>query len=156
MTERYKQEASRLGKAIDIAIEATEKYPPKDFEQKHIDHWIKVHQEWKRELFECEPKYQNLATLKYSVNNVLTYFQEAYGEGVEFFWQQIAKQGLGYKRENKLAKILKRNRIKDDIEYDFIIDVIVPYQQENIITSEEANILSDLLLKFEEKAINLK
>ena len=111
-----------------------------------------VHREWKKGLFECDPKYQNLASLKYRVNDVLTYFQEASGAGVEYFWQQIAEQQLGYKRENKLAKILKRNRIKDDIEYDFIIDVIMPYQQEHIITSEEVSILNDLLLKFKEKA----
>jgi len=152
MTQHYIQEAQRLGKAIDIAIDSFLKYTPKDFEQKHTDHMVKVYQSLKEGLFNGDARWQNLTSLKYLVNDVFIYFQESSGAGVDYFWRQIADQKLGYKRENKVAKILKRNRIKDDIEYEFITDVMVPYEQENIITAEEAKILNELLVKFESKA----
>ena len=50
-----------------------------------------------------------------------------------------------------MVKILKRKKINNDIEYDFVTDVIVPYKQEGLITEEEMTLLGTYLDKFEEK-----
>ena len=47
-----------------------------------------------------------------------------------------------------MAKILKRKKINNDIEYDFVTDVIVPYQQEGMITEEEVILLKYLFGEF--------
>jgi hypothetical protein len=58
---------------------------------------------------------------------------------------------LPYKRENRMAKILKRKKIINDIEYDFVTDVIVPYQQEGMITEEEVISLNTYLGDYENR-----
>lgn len=70
------------------------------------------------------------------------------------FWGKIKEAKLPYKRENRLAKILKRKKIKDDMEYDFIIDVLVPYQQEGLINEDEVFLLNNLIGDFENKTKN--
>jgi len=88
--------------------------------------------------------------LSFVIVEVLTYFQESSGEAVNYFWQQIENTGLDFKRENKLNKIMKRKKIKTLIEYDFIIDVLVPYQQVGLINDEEVKALNKMLLEFED------
>jgi len=68
---------------------------------------------------------------------------------VDYFWQEIKLAGLDFKRENKLGKILKRKKINNRIEYDFIIDVFVPYQQEGLISGDEVELLNKLLADYE-------
>jgi hypothetical protein len=51
-----------------------------------------------------------------------------------------------------MQKILKRKKIINDIEYDFVTDVIVPYQHEGMITEEEVILLNTYLGDFEKKA----
>jgi len=78
-------------------------------------------------------------------------FQEGSGNHVEAFWKEIKNAGLPFKRENKLVKILKRGKIKNALEYDFIIDVLVPYQQEGLLTQEEVVLLNQMIGEFENK-----
>ena len=59
-------------------------------------------------------------------------FQEGSGEGVEYFWRKIKEKNLPFNRNNKLTKIFKRKRIINDLEYDFITDVMMPYYQEGL------------------------
>ncbi|RWY53745.1 hypothetical protein [Mucilaginibacter gilvus] len=51
-----------------------------------------------------------------------------------------------------MAKILKSKKITSQIQYDFLIDVIVPYQQEGLINDEDVLLLNALLVKFESRA----
>jgi len=147
----YDQQANQLGKAIDIAVDAFKKFPPPGFNETNLDNFIKTYLSWKDRLSSPEPQYKNLKSLQYEIQNVLTYFQESSGATVEYFWQQIEHFKLGYKRENKIEKILKRKKIKNDIEYNFVVDVLVPYQQENIITSDDVVLINNLLSDYERK-----
>jgi len=56
---------------------------------------------------------------------------------------------IDYPRENKLAKVLKRGKINNKTEYDFVVDVIVPYLQELLINQEQAALLSKMIGDFE-------
>jgi hypothetical protein len=146
---KYEQAVEHLSKAIDIAIDVIKEIPPKDWKDEDILHFSNVYLEYKNEAQNPEPKFANLTSLKYSINDILTYFQECSGKAVDEFWIRIKEQGLPYKRENKLAKILKRKKIKNDIEFDFVIDVLVPYQQEKLIDENEVILLNQLIAEFE-------
>lgn len=53
-----------------------------------------------------------------------------------------------------MDKILKRGKIKGDIERDFVTDVMVPYRQEGMITEEEFARLQGMVEKFEGRSKN--
>ena len=150
-SKNYETESLRLSMAIDIAIIAFETFPPKLFTEENIKHVLSVHKEWKNDCLNPEPKYRTLASLKHIFVNVFTSFQEGSGETVEYFWKEIKAQNLGYVRENKLEKILKRGKIKNMQEYDFIVDVIVPYKQEGMISDDQVLELNNMIAAFEAK-----
>lgn len=156
--DKYAEPANNLAKAADIAIAVIQKFPPKGWneyyvttDKNQITHFIELYQEWKENILNPEPKFKNLKSLKYEYDNIFTEFQEGNGDYVEEFWKEIKAQNLPYKRENKLAKILKRKKINNIHEYDFIIDVIVPYQQEGLINEEEVVLLNKWLGEFENR-----
>ena len=152
----YEIEAQKLAKAIDIAIEAFNKYIPENFEQKHLDHIINCYLEWKKEILNPEPKYRNLTSLKYKINDVFTLFQEDKGETVEYFWKRINESELDYKRVNKFGKIIKRGKIKGRIEYEYIIDMIVVAKQTKMINENEYKMLNEMLNEMINKYENIK
>ncbi len=149
--DKYLLEATKIGVAIDIAIKSLEKYPNKEWDKETLTHIIKTYSEWKNDALNPETKYRNLTSLKYVKDNVLTLFQESSGDAVEYFWTQIKKENLDFIRENKMEKILKRGKIKNEIELNFIIDVMIPYQQEGMVTQEEMININEMIKKFSEK-----
>lgn len=156
--DKYAEAALNLAKAADIAIAVIQKFPPKGWNEHYvtenkneIDHFIDVYKEWKENALNPKPQFRNLKSLKYEYDNIFTEFQEGSGTFIEEFWKEIKAQNLPYKRENKLAKILKRKKINNIHEYDFVIDVIVPYQQEGLINEEEVVLLNKWLGEFENR-----
>jgi len=145
----YEEQVKQLIAAIDIAIKAFQLYPPKIWDDAAIQHVVNVYVSFKNDAQNPLPKFKNKQSLNYTINDVFTYFQEASGGTVDYFWQEIKLAGLDFKRENKLGKILKRKKIKNRIEYDFIIDVLVPYQQEGLISGDEVELLNKLLADYE-------
>lgn len=153
MAERkpYEAEALRLARAIDLAIDSFKIHPPKKFDKNGVDHIINVYMEWKTAVLKPSPHYRKLASLKYRVADVFTFFQESSGETVEYFWEQINKEHLGYLREDKLRKIIDRGKIKGPLEYDLAVDLIVVAEQEGRITIEESVRLSNMIEEFENR-----
>jgi len=145
----YDTEAARLAKAIDLAIESFKRYPPKDFTETHVEHVIKVYTDFKHSALNPEPKYKKIASLKYDIQNVFTYFQEATGKTVEYFWEQVNKENLGYVREDKMSKILERGKIKGRKEYEYVIDLITVTKQIGRINNEESLKLNNMIGEFE-------
>ena len=148
---KYKDSVENLSKAIDIAVNVINQTPPDKFREQDIKQFISVYLEYQNKILNPQPQFANMTSLKYSINDIFTYFQEGAGQTVDMFWEKIKEIGLPYKRENKLAKILKRKRIKDDIEFDFVIDVLVPYRQEGLINEEEWVLLNKWIGDFESK-----
>lgn len=147
----YKEKAKNLSQAIDIAIATIQEIPPKGFNKSHIEQFIDTYLDAKNKAINPEPQFANTKSLKYIIDEVFTYFQEASGETVNVFWKRINENELPYKRKNKLAKIFKRKKIKNKTEYDFVIDVILPYQQEGLINEDEVSLLNTFIKDFEEK-----
>lgn len=151
MRKDYNAEAIKLANAIDIAVDAFSKYPPKNFTKEHIAHVVSLHHEWKNAVLNPEPKFKNITSLKYDIQNVFTFFQEGSGETVEYFWRQIKNENLDYVREDKLRKIIERGKIKGQIEFDLVTDSLIPAEQEGQITKMEALQLSNMIREFENK-----
>lgn len=142
----YDDEANKLAQAIDIAIESFKMYPPDGFDEKQLTH---VYEKYKTAVLSPKKRFRNKSGLNQSTYEVFTYFQEGHGNTVNVFWDKINESKLDFRRENRLAKILKRKKIKDHLEFDFVIDTLVPYQQEGLISSDEVELLSKLIADFE-------
>lgn len=138
----YEQEAEKLAKAIDIALEVFAKF---HFDKESING---LHM-WKHMALHPEPKFKRIASLNYLVDAVFTYFQGGVGESVEFFWRRIGEEGLDYKRENKLQKILDQGKIRSRIQYEYVQDIFVVAQQENRISPTQADQLAQMLEWYE-------
>jgi len=151
----YEDQANYLAQSIDTAIDAFKKFPPHEWNENHTNHIIKFYLDVKERVQNPQPQFKNKTSFKYLVNDVFTYFNESEGNAVNYFWSEIRASDLPYYRENKMAKILKRNKIKDQIEYDFVTDVMVAYQQEGLITNLQANALGEMIEKFQNRPNHL-
>src|ERR1700741_941926 len=106
-------ELSNLRKAIDISIVSIKKFYPKNYSEVEYEKFVRqfesVYLEYKNGL--------NVSFTKKSIdsvkNDILIYFQESSGPAIEYFWSELKKNNIGYVRENKLGKILKRGKIKN-------------------------------------------
>lgn len=151
MRKNYEEEALKLSKAIDIAIDSFKKFPPEIWNEKTLNHIINFYIELKERTLNPKPQYKKIASLKYKIQEAFTMFEESNGKYIEYFWKQIEAQNLDYPREDKLAKILLRGKIRGRIEFEYLIDVIVSAEQEKRITSDEAKKLGSMLGEFELK-----
>jgi hypothetical protein len=145
----YLEKATKLSMAIDIAINSIKSFPPKEWNDNDISALINYYSSLKDEVLYPKPVYRNLKSLRYSEIDALTYFQEGYGQAVDDFWRQVDEKNLGYMRENRMAKILKRKRIKFNYEYDFIIDVFLVYKQEGKLADSEVEALNRMIVAYE-------
>ncbi|WP_131494645.1 hypothetical protein [Flavobacterium aquatile] len=148
--DKYLIAVENLFKAIDIAVNSLHKYP----QERLGDDFIDFYKGLKNKILNHEIKFKNLKSHKYNIEAVFTYFQECSGPDVEYFWKQIKDANLPFTRKNRLQKILKRKRIINAIEYDFVTDIIVPYHQEGMITEEEVILLNTYLGNFENRKKN--
>ena len=151
MKKTYDEEAKKLAEAIDIALEAFEQYPIKGLTPDQRNTVVNGYFKFREEAVNPLPEYKNLTSLKYVITDVLIYFNEESGDTVEYFWNQIYLKKLPYKRENKLLKVLKRQKIKDRHEYDYITDILVPYHQQGLISNDELIQIQNMIEKFENK-----
>jgi len=145
--DKYSILAEQLAKAIDIANEAIQKFPPKGWNEGIIKHVTNMQNERKEDAL----KYKNMSSLKELIHMALTRFQEGGGADVEYFWSKIKEQNLPFNRENKMEKILKRKKINNIGEYDFVIDTMIPYKQEGFIDENDIVLLNMMIAKFEQK-----
>jgi len=145
----YIKGAKAVVDIIDIAIESINKYPPVGFNNIQLNQFINTYIQFKNSALNPLPKYANLRSLAYIKRDALTYFQEGTGDAVTYFWKQVDGQNLGVRRENKLQKILKRGKIKDKMEYNFVTDVLVPYQQTGLITDDDVSKINQMIASFE-------
>ena len=70
MRKTYEEEAEKLAKAIDIAIEAFQKYPPKDFQPQHVEQFVKTYLDYRNKALNPEPQFKKMASLKHKIQDV--------------------------------------------------------------------------------------
>ena len=89
MSNEYQIEANKLVLAIDIAIEAYKKYPPKELSKEHLDLIISFFEESKEQALNPEPQFKKIASLDFLITDFLREFQENSGDLVDYFWNEI-------------------------------------------------------------------
>lgn len=148
---KFQEKKDNLVKAIEIAIAVFQEFPPVDFTKENLEFIFKTYLGIKESILNPEAKFDNPKSLTYDIDHIFTYFQESTGITVDKFWNKIAENNLPYKRVNKLKKILDRKKIKNKIEYDFIIDVFVPYMQTGVINEQEIELINNMITSFENR-----
>lgn len=150
---KYQDLLSYYLQMMDIAIWSLKNFDSSPLYDIHKENFYKYYEEERDRRKEIQTgKFATIASLKYNINDALIFFNESSNTAVEKFWAKIKEENLPFKRENKLKKILKRKKITNDIEFDFVTDVLVPYIQESLITQEEELLLKQYLGDFELKA----
>jgi hypothetical protein len=145
----YKIQAELLVKVIDIAIECFKNNPPVEFEESHINQFVNTYLDFKNKAINPEPRFNNIKSLNQIKNDVLIYFQEGTGNAVNAFWKKISLNNIDIKRTNKLEKILKRGKIKNQTEFDNVIDLYNSYIESNSISQEDILKINNLISEFE-------
>lgn len=142
----YEIQAKEVAHIIDIAISAFKNHPTDEFSTSDIGYFMSTYLELKDKTVNPAPKFANLKSLKQTKNDALIFFQEGSGKTVEYFWRTISEQNIPLKRETKkLDKILKRGKIKNEMEYDWIIDTF----NSHTLTKDEATKIDGMITKFE-------
>jgi hypothetical protein len=112
-------------------------------------YFIAAYDKFKEEALAPEARYKNLGSLDSLKNEVFIFFQEGKGDTVEYFWKRIEEEKLELKRANKLNRILKRKKIINQEEYDFITDTVVPMKQLGAVSEEEFVDLTNMLNRYQ-------
>jgi hypothetical protein len=95
--------------------------------------------------------FNNLKSLSYLEDAYMTYWNESTGEATELFWKKLFGKGIKYERKNTFKEVLLRKKIRNEQEYNSIVDGLVACQQVGRITADEALILSGYISDFEKK-----
>ena len=145
----YDIQSGNLISIVDTAIEALHMFPPLIFDEVQLTHFVGVYISFRNKIMYMPPLYKNLKSLKFIQADIFIYFQEGSGQAINYFWSQVKDKGLPYQRENKLVKILKRKKMKNQNEYDYVTDVLVVFQQEGLIDDNDVLILNDAISRYE-------
>jgi len=147
--QTYQQRAEMLLEAVKIGIEIVNRsvlipIADKPTYQKFFEGIIHM-------ALHPEPQFRKVASLRYLEETFLTSWNEGDGEDVKEFWLRIAEKKIGYAKKDTITAVLKRKKIKDVHEYDYIIDNVVIAEQLGRITKSEAELLSNYLSTFENR-----
>lgn len=145
----YNIQAKEVAGIIDIAISTFKKYPPEEFSPSHTDQFINTYLDFKNKALNPEPRFQNLKSLKQIKNDALIYFQEGSGKAVNEFWKELTLKNIPFKRVNSLEKIMKRGKIKNQMEYDKVIDTYNSYIETNTLSKDDIDKINALIAGFE-------
>jgi hypothetical protein len=147
--QTYKDRAERLARTVDIAelVIKTSDTLSEDTKSRKLQ-WG---QQIKQMALNPEPQFKRVASIKYLENDFLTYWNEASGPEVEKFWTTLNKSGIDFERKDMLNVILKRGRIKDIHEYDYVVDSILVAEQTGKINSDQVVMLNGFLGAFEQR-----
>jgi hypothetical protein len=68
--------------------------------------------------------FESLESLAFLENDFFTYWYEDTEPHVDEFWKLVAQHGLPYKRRDPVREIIRRGRIRSDVEYEVAKDGI--------------------------------
>lgn len=147
----YERDRSNLLKAIDIALYCFKVKPLPDILGPGSGNFTDSYHLFKEMLLKKNSKKGSKSSLDFYEESVFTFFNENTGPTVELFWAEILRENLPYQRKSFLTKIMKRKRIKDDAEYDYVKDVMVAMLQERNISQDDYELLSKYITSYEAK-----
>ena len=142
---KYLARAAAFAEAIDIGLAIAKSTPDREW----ADRWIDL---CRTPALNPEPAFATLKSLAYLEEAFFTSWNEASGEHVERFWQQVAERGLPFQRKDLVREVLSRGRIRTEMEYQTIVDAWVILQQIGKVSQAEADSLSKMMEQFEQRA----
>lgn len=149
MSFNYDSEAQKIAPIFDLIIAAIEKFPPDGWTPQNISHTIKFNKEMKEDILNPPAQFRTAASLKITKNNILNMFQESTGKHVDYFWEQVEKNGLSAEvvRVNPIDKILKKGKISNAGE----LEIAVAFRKEGKVDASQLTLLNEYIEKFEQK-----
>jgi hypothetical protein len=141
---KYLARAQAFAEAIDIGTLIAKAEPSVAWQE-----WEAL---FKSPAISPEPAFASLKSLAYLEDAFFTHWNEASGAYVEHFWQQVAERGLPFQRRELVRDVLTRGRIRNEMEYQTIVDSWLILQQSGRISEAEAQRLSSMMEKFEQRA----
>lgn len=149
MSFNYDSEAKKIAPIFDLIIAAIEKFPPDGWTPQNISHTINFNREMKEDILNPPAQFRTAASLKITKNNILNMFQESTGKHVEYFWEQVEKNGLSEDvvRTNPIEKILKKGKIANATE----LELAITFRKEGKLDEKQLASLNEYIEKFEQK-----
>jgi hypothetical protein len=146
---KYEEQADKLAKAVDIAEQIIKQSADfkADFAKPMLDFGTQI----KDKALNPEPQFKKLVSLKYLESDFFTFWNESTGSDVDKFWDRVFKSKLGYVRKDAIQDVLKRKKIKNIHEFDFITDNIVVYEQTGRLNQEQVIELNKYIGEFEKR-----
>lgn len=144
---KYEEQADKLAKAVDIAEQVIKESA--DFNADLAKPMLDFGTQIKHMALNPEPQFKKLVSLKYLESDFFTFWNESKGTDVDKFWDRVFQSKLGYVRKDAIQDVLKRKKIKNIHEFDFIIDNIVVYEQTGRLNHEQVIELNKYIGDFE-------
>jgi len=147
--ETYDERALRFASVVDIAEEIIKNSAKlTDYDK---NQYLKFGQLAKGLALNPKKGFKRIASLKYLENDFFIHWNEIENPEGHTFWTQLYKKELYRERRDIIEKVLKRNKIINIAEFDFINDTIVVAEQTGHVTSSQSEQLNRLLGDFEFK-----
>lgn len=146
---KYEEQADKLAKTIDIAEQVIRE--SKDFNADVARPMLDFGTQVKHMALNPEPQFKKLVSLKYLESDFFIFWNESSGPDVDKFWDRVFEAKLGYVRKDAIQDALKRKKIKNIHEFDFITDNIVVYEQTGRLNQEQVIELNKYIGEFERR-----
>lgn len=150
-SKKYEDLTKELVKAIDVAIESLELYPMPGYGENDMKNIIDFYLKEKEMALNPKPKFRNITSLNYQIHDVLTLFREGNGDHVEYFWKKIEENRIKFTRDHLIFKILKRKKIRNDLEFGYVNEVMFNFFEREIISELEYDLLGKMIKEYELK-----
>jgi hypothetical protein len=146
MSKDYATRAAQLASAIAISenlIRDSKSFSP---EQKQI--MLTGLESMRRMMADAKPASKTVRSLAFIEQAVVQPWNETSNEDAEKFWQASASAGLDYVRRDVLRDVLSQKRIRDQPEYEVVVDTVDANEDSGKITAAEAAALRRMINAF--------
>jgi len=146
---KYEEQADKLAKAVDIAEQTIKEST--NFNADLVKPMLDFVKQIKHNALNPEPKFKKIVSLKYLESDFFTFWNESNGPDVDKFWKRVFESKLGYVKKDAIQDVLRRKKIKNIHEFDFITDNIVVYAQTGQLSQEQVIDLNKYIGEFEKR-----
>lgn len=139
------QQADRLLQLVQISVEAIASWSEERYVQA-----VRLQLDFAVDLI-AEGRSRSVAPLRSFERDLLIPWNELPWESTKPFWLAAEREGLPYRRTDRLTKILQRDAIRSRADYDLALDSLPLAAQEGRISPSEGERLAELVALYEQK-----
>lgn len=149
--QTYEQRAEQFSKVCDIGVQVLIEAEISADEKERM---IGLCSSDKQHALNPLPIYKQIGSLKCIEAEHFWYWNEHNGSHIDKFWGKVKEEGLDYERKDLFQRILKRGKISNLQEYDYVIDEILVAEQIGRISIDEVRRLNNYLSNYEKARQN--